>query len=75
MTNLDRLEKLARAATPGKWECDGDYVHITDPDGGFCAIPCEPQDARYIAAFSPDVALELIARIRRLELDLAECFP
>jgi hypothetical protein len=73
MTDLDALEKLAEAATPGPWETE-----VADFDarswaifhrGGTFVAPdagCEA-DAAYIAAMSPDVALALIARLRAAE--------
>lgn len=70
--DLDRLEQLATAATPGPWETgrqtdDGPFAMV---DGGDDQIAdchrnhwgdrqCEA-NAAFIAALSPDVVLELI---------------
>ncbi len=77
MTDLNELERLARAATPGPWKaCDGrgpgvavfwdapeqdDNFVFYDETGG------RHRDAAYIAAASPNVVLQLIARVRELE--------
>jgi hypothetical protein len=50
---LTEIERLANAATPGRWECDVDHVVIIDSDDGFSAIPCETRDAEFIAAVNP----------------------
>ena len=71
-TELDRLEALARAATPGTWVYEqlvevvrnsndveiADLNDSDDPDA----------DGFYIAAVCPPVVLDLIAEIRRLRV-------
>lgn len=66
--DLDALERLARAATPGPWVSDGcdikspnEALWIYD-EGGH-----SEGDARYIAAMNPETTLALIARVRELE--------
>jgi hypothetical protein len=75
MTDLDRLEELAKAATPGPWlNIDGGieaYVNgnswsIVHDDEEEYILPSRT-DAAYIAAASPDVVLDLIARARQGE--------
>jgi hypothetical protein len=70
--DLDHLEALAKAATPGPWHIDERWsLHdVRHPSPG--RIPgtgsvCEPHrasDAAYIASASPDVVLGLIADLR-----------
>lgn len=98
MTKLERLEKLARNATPGPWTiveaATSDQAnHIwsiaspvpeidrmdtvlcsvkTDETGDSHCVSVARADAEFIAAASPDVVLELIARIRELEADIYE---
>lgn len=72
---LDAIEALARAATPGPWKASGPDVDM--PGGGYAVVgtlgsmlPLTPQEeanARYIAALSPDVVLALVAAARRLQ--------
>ena len=75
MIDLDRIERLARKATPGPWRA-------SRHDEGIVAGPKErmfhagkdlfnrgpewvsPDDRRYVAAVSPDVVLELIRELR-----------
>jgi hypothetical protein len=75
--DLERLEALARAATPGPWEVVGSSV--TNWRDGSCDMEWLPNgssdaynanseaDAEYIAAASPDTVLAHIAEIRRLQ--------
>ena len=66
--DLAALEAVAKAATPGPWgvlaESDGtcEVGHIDS--AGIVASLCASEDAAHIAAFSPDVALALIAAAR-----------
>lgn len=99
--NIDELERLAKAATPGPWMADdvqergsdgrwgvwhvaslGPICRVGDPYPRGDNNPSENMD--YIAALSPDVALALIARLRKAEEALSrerleavgfECFP
>lgn len=76
MIDLDRLEALAKAATPGPWKLVGDHdvqavpaansiraeTPFVIPAGEYDCDPCvTANDAKFIAAASPDVVLELIA--------------
>lgn len=75
--DLDRLEELARAATPGKrtaTTCDHDPdacaelrfedgPDLLKTDGGM--YPPEMPDARFIAACDVETALSLVAQARR----------
>lgn len=71
---LDELERLARAATSGRWAVDevghvGAFsVVLDDGDVGTCYIAQEcdqgEADARYIVAAQPSRVLELIAVVR-----------
>lgn len=81
MTDLSALERLARSATPGRYEAVNLQTHlgkenehiaewvVTDARNVVAHMTCPPRpdNARFIAAASPDVVLELIARIRELE--------
>lgn len=82
--NLDDLEAKARAATqPSPWTTitndaakgnDGHSI-VLDANGMWVAdCGIAPADARHIAAASPSVVLELIARLRAAEqaADVAE---
>ena len=78
--DLDGIEARAKSATPGPWKVETSYSDenvqairgglefrevIVDTDD--CSFPPMPADAAHIAGLSPDVALELVARIRELE--------
>ena len=81
--DLDKLEAIAKAATPGDWEWDdndGSFDSLQDERSHCVSVAfgepvggCNPrilisdEDAAYIAACSPDVVLGLIARVRELE--------
>ena len=77
--DLDDLEAKARAATPGPWRLlpDGPPTIVAGTPGDEIKI-VGPQigpylwNAAHIAAASPDVVLELVARIRKLEQGLDE---
>jgi hypothetical protein len=75
---LDKLEQLAKAATPGPWEWERDsgdglitttkppHPVITPATHGYenGSVLIDAADAAFIAAFSPDVVLKLIAVAR-----------
>lgn len=71
MIDLDELERLAQAATPGPWEADCDSGFVS----GICQFWDKSEydfdnphnNAAYIAATNPQTVLELIAHIRSLE--------
>jgi hypothetical protein len=71
--DLDALEAIAAAATPGPWQpyasqpevsvmCSGKVLASIEVRNGFGW-----RDMEHIAAFSPTTALALIARVRELE--------
>lgn len=84
--DLDALEAVAKAATQGKWEADGEerialgcrclgcWERVA---GVWCVSSADgvdlaaQADAEHIAAFDPPTALALIARVRELEQKLA----
>lgn len=76
---LDALENLAKAATPGPWRVGKGYAVVCDPHhpraisgaedveyygGGLVGESIQPSDSAYIAAASPDVALRLVSILR-----------
>lgn len=77
MTDLDALEAVARAATPGEWEPY--QVHHTRSEAGYCAVEVGDTevriarfeggwfDAEHIATFDPPTVLALIAKLREAE--------
>ena len=81
LKDLDELESLANAAQPGPWRCE--YLPSLDSWETNCyrvgtiALRVATLDATqgeaatYIAAMSPDVAIELIGWIRACERELA----
>lgn len=75
--DLDALEAVARAATPGPWEtrCEGpgeptrvchdsEYVIYLGYD---YAADLDAKDAAHIATFDPPTVLALIARVKEAE--------
>lgn len=79
--DLDALEQVAKAATPGPWEVDdapiGKTKCIYGPPG---ALPGQGRelavaervfgrDARFISTFDPPTCLALIARLRAAEAE------
>lgn len=86
MIDLDKLEELARAATPGPWlyQDDSDaYTHIIRPMANphrIVASGTQTSDAhgeptgRFIAAANPATMLDLIALIRKQEAQLESTF-
>jgi len=74
MTDIDELERLAEAATPGPWcdrgfggiqpESGGSLVAVTVTKGG--CLPDYVENSAYIAAANPTAILELVAEVRRL---------
>jgi len=79
---LDKLEELARAATPGPWAwwTSNSTTRLTGADGkdggvlhgtahrGYGDVACPKSNADFIAAVNPVAALELIALARRAAL-------
>lgn len=73
--DLDALEAVARAATPGPWHQGVHYIGAGgephDPEvqvGQASAI----RDAKHMAAFDPGTALALIARVKEEQQKRAE---
>ena len=75
MIDIDKLEKLAKAATPGAWDAvlhahgtgvenDDEQLFIEQYGLTYAA---NPSDALFIAAANPQAVLELIERVRRAE--------
>ena len=72
---LDEIERVARAATRGRWCHDNHawspWVWSPNPDGETVhhyIFKCgSREDADYVTCVYPDVALALVARIRELE--------
>ena len=79
--DLDALEALAKGATPGPWEAarndslqPANALDVWGRAGSnLVASDVEADDGRFIAAASPDVVLDLIAEVRRLEKMLDVC--
>jgi hypothetical protein len=68
--DLEKLEKLAEAATPGAWESDCEFMLIfvgnamvAEMRGYGAGLP-QADNARFIAAFNPEAAKALIAELR-----------
>ena len=77
--DLDKIEELARAATPGPWEHERGYDgHVREIHPIDCSVLDDTNDhmcpgnknanadAAYIAHLHPGTALELVAEVRRL---------
>lgn len=75
--DLDALERIAQAATPGPWDHqpygeqnqNGDYFggDVFDGNGEYLLSEVADVDGAHIAAFDPPAALALITRVRELE--------
>jgi hypothetical protein len=75
--NLDEIERLAKAATLGPWKYSPQHVE-EGPSAVYKTSPFErwllcttssDDDAAFIAALNPKLALALVARIRELEAE------
>lgn len=73
--DIDKLEALAKAATPGPW-CAGRWADIEDSNGVDLLavsidIPCfnRMNDADFVAAANPVTILTLVAEVRALRED------
>lgn len=66
--DLDAIEALAKAATPGPWVVDDEGHRFTGEGGS--STPWRA-DARYLAMLSPDVVLALCAELRRARLKVS----
>ena len=80
MIDLDKIKKLAKAATPGTWDAvlhahgtgvenDDEQLFIEQYGLTYTA---NPSDALFIAAANPGAILELIERVRQAEARIAE---
>lgn len=79
MIDLDQLEAMAKAATPGPWrtgECGNVdcwcrlVLAPSASDEENCVVPSgsiEARDAAFVSAANPAVVLELITQIRELQ--------
>ncbi len=71
--DLDALERTAQAATPGPWEVtpNGEVKRGVIPPDEIWKLGATGnrirRDAAHIAAFNPQVALALVARVREAE--------
>lgn len=75
--NIDRLEELAKKATPGPWTYGdnrdglGNMLHPAKYPGKYSPIAnfefTEEEDAEYLANCNPETILELIRRLREAE--------
>ena len=75
--NLNELEAIARAATPGPWQHlpyggqnqNGDYSggSIFDADGDYLLSEVSDAAGAHIATFDPPTVLALIAKLREAE--------
>ena len=75
--DLDKLEQLARAATPGPWVATGGIVYYKRGDFVCAEIadtrssPHPLPNAAYASAAGPDVVLALIAELRAARVTIA----
>lgn len=81
--DLDAIQARLNAATPGPWYADGSEIYAGDPDmhtlhapwvGETCNVDLPDhgdRNATFVAAARTDVE-QLVARVRRLEGQLAE---
>ena len=73
--DVDELERLAKAATPGPWTTKPDddqrkHLLCTETGAWFGVVEASPRnaaDAAFIAAANPAVVLELVRRLRAAE--------
>jgi hypothetical protein len=77
MIDLDKLEELAKKATPGPWSANGPLAVNTSQDHPLCTLSSAfhrelengkaGQDAEFISSANPTTILELIAEVRKLK--------
>lgn len=71
--DLDKLEAVAKAATPGPWRVDPNQHGIVrfndDVTTGF--MIGRAQNATYVALANPAAILELVERVRKAEVEAA----
>ena len=66
--NLDELEKLAKAATPGPWVANDNYV--INGTGGAMLVGSD--NSKFISAANPDAVLKLIAVAKAADILLSD---
>jgi len=66
---LNEIERLAKAATPGPWRVDGngDIIQTNHVTRDVWFIPRKREDTEYTARMDPATTLAMVARIRELE--------
>ena len=79
--NLNELEAIARAATPGPWQHlpyggqnqNGDYSggSVFDADGDYLLSEVSDAAGAHIATFDPPTVVALIAKLREAETVIA----
>ncbi|AQW68332.1 hypothetical protein [Pseudomonas parafulva] len=69
--NKERLKQLARAATKGEWERDGNQVCPVADQSKSLATFVNVPDAAFVVAAQPAVVLNLILEIEHLTSSLA----
>lgn len=79
--DLDELERLAKAATPGPWYAgeknrwqlhDGRFIRTSHDHSGTAMVVSGGGDADFIAAANPETVLALVERVRALEKEREE---
>lgn len=65
--DLDTLEAIAKAATPGPWETKAgqDFSEILANSKNIALVGSQHKDAAFIAAANPTTMLALIAELRK----------
>jgi len=61
--NINELDEMAKAATPGPWKLSG-TEHVVAGGNYVVALDCISEDAKHIAAANPSAIRELIAAYR-----------
>lgn len=68
MKDVERLEALAKKASPGPWKMhfntDGEYENISTAAGVVIADTIRKEDGEFIVGCSPDVVLRLCRELR-----------
>ncbi len=73
--NINKLEALAKVATPGAWDLTADqFSHIViDLYGNEIHVGDNEATARLIAAANPETILQLISLVREMGEALESC--
>ena len=75
--NINELEQLAKAATPGPWKISG-TKHVVSGGNYVVALDCISENAKHIAAANPSAIRELIAAYREAVdalVHIQRCIP